>query len=130
MGYTKTNELLTEYGLEEFHNSIGDGWCNILRNLLEGFEKVSLEVDRIDCIKEKLGALRVYSAEYILDEDFADLTFEAELISSKTCEFCGELGEDYIFGFWHKTSCQKCASENKGAKPKTIHKVAFRGNFR
>jgi hypothetical protein len=64
-----------------------------------------------DQVKEKFGTLRFYVSG-ATDRHYNYIEF-AELMSSRTCEECGEPGQTYHMG-WHRTLCDKHADENYG----------------
>jgi hypothetical protein len=62
-------------------------------------------------IKEKFGSLRLYMDN--LSERVSAILNFAELMSQRTCEFCGDAGKTYHMR-WHRTLCEKHAVENYG----------------
>jgi hypothetical protein len=96
---------------------INDGWLPVVHEMLVGVE---LEASRLLAaglakdslpilaqIKEKFGALRVY-----IDKPTAAtsaLVSQAESMSTKTCEVCGEPGRAVKAG-WIQTLCPKHAA--------------------
>ncbi len=94
-------ESCMAWGLE-----VGDGWHDLLAELLEKLSKLDGVV--LTQVKEKFGLLRVYNdsseESYEQAEKFID---EAESISAKICEKCGEPGE-LKGGGWLMTLCDDC----------------------
>lgn len=106
-------KLLTRFPKEWFDRvifGIGDGWFNILYNLLEKIEPTALNLIepkfKILQIKEKFGYLRVYT-EHGANETIRAAIIQAENESGKTCELCGEAGTLYHTN-WLKVRCEKC----------------------
>jgi len=78
---------------------VGPGWGGLLDRLYDAIPPNAIVVQ----VKEKFGGLRFY-----VDAApgwFFDLIHEAEDLSMKTCEECGEPG--YPAGGWIKTLCEK-----------------------
>ena len=85
---------------------VGDGWAKILIELFTSLEPiVKYEDFKILQIKEKFGCLRIYTS---MDGNriIGDLISKAEDESGRTCEICGEPGEENCDG-WIKTVCKK-----------------------
>ena len=104
----KTYEPLYEYCK---YFECGDGWLKILIELSAGLIRI---IDETGCscrasqVKEKYGTLRYYM-DTSLDE-IDDLIRDAEYLSSKTCEKCGEPGEARGER-WVSTLCDKCVKK-------------------
>jgi len=84
----------------------GEGWKDLLWDLclkLEYTEKDN-EHFQVMQVKEKFGSLRFY-VSVASDESF-DLIAEAENISTRTCEICGEPGEIKTPANWLKCRCK------------------------
>jgi hypothetical protein len=106
------------WAMEQFE--CDDGWEPLLRNLLadigEQLNDVGLAWSNlmIECIKEKLGGLRFYYTLHLpevtdgtkLEDSIEQLVREAEKLSYKTCEVCGNAGVLCSTGSWLKTVCQ------------------------
>lgn len=98
------NESLMVFGCE-----CGDGWYNILDELLENLSRCnSLYLTQV---KEKFGCLTVY---FDLEKPNKDVSNKAHVYteemfnkSASVCEMCGEPGE-MRKGPWIKTLCYKC----------------------
>jgi hypothetical protein len=91
----------------------GDGWFNIvwrlcadLEPLITGFEKETGERFEVVQVKEKLGTLRFYVTHHT---DTDDRIAEAQLESSRACEFCGRPGRQRETGGWIRTLCDEHA---------------------
>ena len=91
----------------------GPGWFTIIENLI--VDLVMLGWDKRLCqVKEKFGGLRFY-IEGGTDAIFARIA-EAERLSGKTCEVCGEPGT--LSGVsWYKTACE---AHSSGIVPERI----------
>ena len=103
---------------------IGDGWYNIIDGLCDQIEshlnyikrqnkyrkedgREEIEFVQVEAtqVKEKFGTLRFY-INY--SDDFIDgLISMAEMISSTTCESCGNIGKQNNDG-WIRTLCDPC----------------------
>lgn len=86
---------------------VGPGWANIVQPLID---KATEEGRKIYQIKEKFGGLRFYTDG--ASEELAKMIRDAELLSFKTCEYCGEPGEERDSG-WIKTLCDKHHQERE-----------------
>lgn len=64
-------------------------------------------------VKEKFGGLRFYMTS--TNDEISSLVAEAEALSQKTCEFCGEEGSLRKSGWWH-TLCDACNSKKADNK--------------
>ena len=88
----------------------GDGWYKIIADLSEKLSK--FEGVEAAQVKEKFGGLRFY-LDGTTEENWKEahkLTNEAEMLSLKTCENCGEPGKRRSGG-WIRTLCDKCEAE-------------------
>ena len=93
----------------------GDGWFDIIWDLsskLEPLIQKCIDEDqdtelypKAFQVKEKFGGLRFYMT--CGSREIFDLTDEAEALSYKTCEECGEPGEKRDSG-WIHTLCNNC----------------------
>lgn len=87
----------------------GDGWFEILKELIEGIkqvcdrEKIYVKVEQV---KEKFGQLRFYASG--IRDDIRELIEIAEYKSGKTCEMCGKPAESKSERGWWFTLCDKC----------------------
>ena len=82
----------------------------------EDIDKAQKKLNETHCpvavqVKEKFGTLRFY-VDRATDAQYNYIEF-AELMSSRTCEVCGEHGQTYPIG-WHQTLCDEHADENYG----------------
>lgn len=89
---------------------IGAGW-KPLADL--GVQACNLYGLKILQIKEKFGALRIYTSGNFEDPTYKSLTHildELEWLSTRTCENCGNPGEKVKVnnGYWIKTLCPSC----------------------
>jgi 5'(3')-deoxyribonucleotidase len=90
------------------------GWFDIIDEALKGILEIAYEEDdniQVVQIKEKFGGLRIYyDLESEIDEDrvrrLEDIVYNAESLSYKTCEVCGEEGK-VRKGGWIKTLCDE-----------------------
>jgi len=86
----------------------GDGWYKILDDLSAKITKLIDKAPNKDCrasqVKEKFGTLRFYVNNY--RDDISDVIDEAEELSGKTCEECGEPGK-MRYGGWISCRCEK-----------------------
>jgi len=89
-----------------------DGWFKIIWDLSEKInehlkklpeQKYPFEVVQV---KEKFASLRYYT-NWDTDE-ISDMIREAEILSQKTCEICGKIGEVRDNGGWLRTLCNDC----------------------
>lgn len=87
--------------------SCGDGWFKIIDELSEKLSK--FEGIQAAQVKEKFGGLRFYIDGTDSDnyEEVHQLIAEAEVLSYKTCERCGQPGE-VKGGGWVRTLCDDC----------------------
>ena len=102
-------QSLVPFGFEN-----GDGWFKIISDLSEkiteldardGTETIAVQV------KEKFGGLRYYAQAG--SGAICDLIDEAEALSERTCEWCGEPGTTRGGG-WIYTLCDSCWSKKQG----------------
>lgn len=85
-----------------------DGWVPLIDGTLRLASRYATEHGlelRIDHIKEKFGVLRTYhrGGDLTIDRIF-DV---AELVSSRTCEICGDAGKLREANGWLQTRCLK-----------------------
>ena len=95
--------------LMAFGYECDDGWLPLIEELFNKIEKMLDNAPtffEITQVKEKYGTLRVYAVGET--EEILNLIDEYEVISSKTCEFCGKPGELRDKKHWYKTLCKKC----------------------
>lgn len=87
----------------ELYFECGKGWHPIISKLLTAIVKDPVPVTVMQ-IKEKFGGLRFY---YDGGSEFTEkLVRAAEEECSRTCEFCGEPGEERNLP-WIRTLCDK-----------------------
>jgi hypothetical protein len=96
------------FGLE-----CGDGWFNLLLELVTGLEAEinSLPTEeqthfKVIQVKEKYGTLRFYMNG---TDKMYDLIAEAERKSAETCELCGDVGKLNTDAYWITSRCEKCS---------------------
>lgn len=91
------------------------GWDKIIETVFKKIKELfTPEEVQISQIKEKFGTLRFY-IDYIDYKKIDDKKYdeinecirEAEILTSKTCECCGNPGTTRG-GFWLKTVCDEC----------------------
>ena len=100
---------LMSFGFEH-----GEGWFKLI-------DQLSADITALDekngsttiavQVKEKFGGLRFYIQSG--SDAIYDLIEEAEALSLKTCEQCGEPGELRGVG-WVSTMCDKCWAKKQG----------------
>lgn len=100
----------------EFHIFTGNGWFNIILELVKNLENIAKEWDdnieevpRILQIKEKFGMLRCYIKP--TTDVMYKLIDKAELDSSIVCESCGNSGKKRSYRGWIYTLCDECESK-------------------
>lgn len=98
------SENCREFGFDE-------GWNDLVLNTLQKLNDLMVESGcriRVDQVKEKFGALRVY---HECDDQVRDQVWEiialAEKESEKICEICGKPGELKTDQHWWITVCKE-----------------------
>jgi len=86
----------------------GDGWYHILLGLSQALEELDEDINVVQ-VKEKLGTLRFYVEG--ASEIAHDLIDQAEAMSAKTCEVCGEPGKLKRRDGWISVACSKHGSQ-------------------
>lgn len=93
-------------GIEHYGMAIGNGWHDLVEQLLTDIERVNPTGFHVLQIKEKFGGLRFY---FQADPEFMDtlneMVAQAEAAAEHTCEVCGELGKLRTDRPWLKTLC-------------------------
>lgn len=90
--------------------SVDTGWFPLIKDLIE--DLIELGWDKQICqVKEKFGGLRFYINSGS-DEIFKRIS-EAENLSYKTCETCGQVGELRTDIGWYTTLCDEHYTEKK-----------------
>lgn len=84
--------------------SISDGWLKLTKDLIDDLIKLGWNKE-VCQVKEKFGGLRFYINEG--SKEIFQRIQDAEKLSSKTCETCGELGELRTNIGWYTTLCDK-----------------------
>lgn len=99
-GHTKGSSMRGDYGLY-YGIECGKGWEKLYLPLIE---RVQAEGGELRQVKEKFGALRIYTAG--ISNELRDDISRAEHDSITVCEMCGEPGVLGNYGsFWIKTLC-------------------------
>lgn len=113
MNQDNKNKLLERFPKEWFDRvsvEIGDGWFDIVYNLLEKIEPIAITLFepkfKILQIKEKFGYLRIYT-QHGANETIRAAIIQAERESGNTCEECGKVGT-LRNGAWLKVRCDGC----------------------
>ena len=92
---------------------VGNGWYNLLDELLEKLSK--FDGVALAQVKEKFGSLRVYI--HGGSDEVHDLIHEYEAKSAKICETCGEPGKIRGRG-WLRATCDICDKKfDEGKRP-------------
>ena len=109
---------------------VDDGWFDIvwdlsskLEPLIQKFidENPNVEMHpRASQVKEKFGGLRFYMTH--TSDEISDLIGKAEALSYKTCENCGNPGEERSNG-WISTRCDDCQKAWEDGQWKEIQKM-------
>lgn len=91
-------------------NYCGEGWDNLLQNLVKDLREVAGEEVRITEFKEKFGGLRA-SVWYTGNDEnimlaIRELISKAEAESLTICEQCGDEGELRYLS-WDRTLCEE-----------------------
>lgn len=102
---TKVNLDGNEIDLEHAMSSIGEGWKPMVRQLVDDLYRAGWN-GRTAQIKEKFGGLRFYASG--VPKEAQELIIEAEMLSMKTCERCGNPGKPRSERGWILTLCDKC----------------------
>jgi hypothetical protein len=95
------------YTARECYRSVGKGWWFLIRIAL----KNKPENIKIAQVKEKFGALRIYTEPY--DLQYSKILNILESISSRTCEWCGNAGMLDYQNYWAKTLCESCIEKRR-----------------
>lgn len=100
---------------------VGEGWVPLILDLIEDLKEIYPEF-KVAQVKEKFGGLRFYPENYkkdyvgqsIHESRFYKRIAEAEQLSLKTCEVCGEPGvPGNANGGWILTLCDKHNKKEK-----------------
>jgi hypothetical protein len=96
--------------VDSYFFAVDIGWFPLIKDLIE--DLIKLGWDKQVCqVKEKFGGLRFY-INYGSDEIFKRIS-EAEKLSYKICETCGQSGELRNDIGWYLTLCDKHYTEKK-----------------
>lgn len=86
----------------------GNGWFKIINDVakkitsLPNWKELSCRASQV---KEKFGTLSFYMDTET--DEISEIIREAEKLSAKTCEICGEPGS-FRGNMWFYTNCDKC----------------------
>lgn len=95
-----------QFSLLCFGFCCGDGWFDILKNLIINIQKLDINKEvQVFQIKEKFGTLRFYINGG--SDEIHELINQAEILSGKTCEECGKPATQVTRG-WIKNLCDEC----------------------
>lgn len=102
--------------------AVGPGWWNIIQLLcfnIQTYLDNNTDVPQVTAtqVKEKFGELRFYYDGG--DKQIQQMVFDAEDLSVKTCEMCGNSGTRRT-GFWIKTLCDAHHEEREMARNRRI----------
>jgi len=92
----------------------GHGWHKIISPVIDLIDKTK---GRVDQVKEKYGALRIYWSpplEGCSDEDYdrvEQAIDNATDESRRTCEMCGAPGALFVKSRWYQTLCDDHAEK-------------------
>lgn len=95
--------------LHLFGYECGDGWYELLKDLITEIKKLSEKenfIPKVVQVKEKYGALRFMLESYT--DALSDLIYDAEGRSESVCENCGNAGKITNIGGWYQCRCQEC----------------------
>ena len=92
-------------------SNVGEGWHPILRELEEELNKIDPEFILLQ-VKEKFGGLRYYAHPHEPNPSFQQAINVAEAKSERSCEMCGEPGENKATHHWLKTLCETHRAED------------------
>jgi len=113
-------DALSEYGGDARYTCMawgfecGNGWHKIIEELCEKI--ANIPGFKFAQVKEKFGTLTIYYDGPENEDDRAKVRLaidEAEIKSSKTCENCGEPGENTNINGWLRTECKMCKTLNE-----------------
>ena len=106
------------YDRLDFGFECGDGWYELLRNLsqklFDGCAEREIHLGPEENghgfyatqVKEKYGTLRFYTS--VIYDWMGPCIENAEFLSGRTCEYCGEAGEIRHIRGWYITRCEDC----------------------
>ena len=92
-----------------FHKN-GSGWNSLISNMLFEFCIAGWNVNDKVGGKEKFGGLRcdISCENQDLKKEIDKIIKKYQLIASKTCEYCGNLGKLRAENQWEFTACKQC----------------------
>lgn len=88
------------YNRKDAKKMFGKGYYKLIDKLFD-----RLNPEQIEGIKSKYGRIDLYINGTKEEQDFA---YNIERESEKTCEECGDLGEQIAINGWITTLCEKC----------------------
>jgi len=96
---------------------VSNGWLGLIKEMMEDI--ISMGWDKQVCqVKEKFGGLRFYINS--ASNEVHDRITQAENLSYKVCEMCGESGELRTDIGWYLTLCDTHYTEEKEKRIKTF----------
>ncbi len=104
------NPKVPQRSPEEVAEGVGPGWKKLVVDLCNDIRALGWDGHLLQ-IKEKFGGLRFYIAG--ATDDIWDRIGQAECLSTKICDECGEAGEPREGG-WIVTRCDK---HSEGREP-------------
>lgn len=111
--HADSREPISMFGIE-----CDSGWDEIIKNTCKSISEIDkLKEVRISQVKEKFATLTIHAHVESDDQDLQrkvwDIIGESEKLTRKTCEYCGNVGEQATTGFWIKTLCDDCVDVSK-----------------
>jgi len=113
--HSDNNSCMRLFGFE-----CGDGWFDILKDLIEEIKIISKKWNfsddawtgplKVNQVKEKYGILRFYTNWET--EELAQAIGKAENNSKSTCEICGKDGKSLSRDAWWMVRCERCAANS------------------
>lgn len=123
MGQT-AKDFLAKHGITDTpcYTHFGEGWHKLLDKLLVELFAEGVKPEDVHQIKEKWGGLCVYLAHGVLTNPIRRLIKEAEDVSLKTCDICGDPGT-FIREAWVRTRCEKHRNSMDDRWPEELRNV-------
>jgi len=110
--FQANQSLREDFGfLENAMMSVPTGWVPIVRKLCEDVEEIDVGID-VHQIKEKFGSIRFYYTTLSSREDINELIKDAQSQAKRTCQRCGEPGEDRSVNNWITVLCNDCYKDS------------------
>ena len=113
------NKTHPETAFRLFSFECGDGWFELLKELLEQINEIVQFLElcedeyfpiSVAQVKEKYGTLRFYM--YGTTDSIEQVIDKAELKSAITCEECGKPGSMRERHHWYSVRCDECWKQN------------------